>query len=49
MSMPPAEWHIEGEIRCPGDCGRRFPADCSLPELEQFIDEHDCAEAVNGR
>jgi hypothetical protein len=40
------EWTIEGEIRCPDDCGRYFDVDCTLPELEKFIDEHDCAEAM---
>lgn len=40
------EWTIKGEIRCPDDCGRYFDAECTLPDLEKFIDEHDCAEAM---
>ena len=39
------EWHVTGELRCPDDCGLYFDFDGSLPELQQFADEHDCAEA----
>jgi hypothetical protein len=40
------EWTVNGEIRCPDDCGQYFNVECTLPELEKFIAEHDCAEAM---
>jgi hypothetical protein len=38
------EWTVEGVARCPGDCGRYFDVEATLPELENLIETHDCAK-----
>jgi len=41
-------WHVEGVIRCPGDCGLYFDF-CGTPQdLQEFISKHDCAFAQTG-
>ena len=39
------EWHVEGVIRRPDDCGLYFDFDGTPQDLLKFISEHDCAKA----
>ena len=45
--LPLTEWTINhAELRCPDDCGLYFEFLGTLPELQKFIDEHDCEDAI---
>ena len=44
--MDMTEWHVEGELYCPDDCGLYFDFDGSFPDLQKFIADHDCAKAL---
>lgn len=37
------ECTVEGVAQCPG-CGLYFNVQATLPELENFIETHDCAK-----